>query len=75
MDSATWHVVSQRQETEISDTGPGFATVWVVKYVVDSGPATGTTGEVHVPVSQFNAETVKNAIDAAVYHVHMVAGL
>ncbi len=70
-----WHVLSQVQETEISDTGPGFQTIWVVKYVVDTGPATGTKGEVHVQVDRYNADLVKSAIDAAVYHVDQVGNL
>ena len=70
-----WHVVSQVQETEISDTGPGFQTVWIVRYQVDSGPATGTRGEVHIPADRYNADLVKSAIDAAVYHVDKVGNL
>jgi len=70
-----WHVVSQRQETEISDVGPGFTIVWVVKFTVDSGPAKGTHGEVHIPVSQYNADTVRSAVDAAVYHIDQVGNL
>ena len=70
-----WTVVSQRQETEISDSGPGFQTVWIVKYRITSGPATGTVGEVHIPVDQYNADTVRNAIDAATYHVDAVGNL
>jgi ethanolamine utilization microcompartment shell protein EutL len=49
--------------------------VWKVKYMVDTGPATGTQGEVVIPAGQHNAETVKMAIDAAVYHLDQVAGL
>jgi ethanolamine utilization microcompartment shell protein EutL len=63
------------QDTEISETGPGFDKVWKVKYMVDTGPATGTQGEVVIPAGQHNAETVKMAIDAAVYHLDQVAGL
>jgi len=70
-----WHITKQVQDTEISDTGPGFDHIWVVKYQVDSGPATGTVGEVHIPVAQYNAKTVKDTIDAAVYHVDQVAKL
>ena len=70
-----WHVVSQRQDTELSDTGPGFTTVWEVTYQVDSGPASGTRGKVKVPAATFNAQTVKNAIDAAVYHLDQVGNL
>jgi hypothetical protein len=70
-----WHIVNQVQDTEISDTGPGFTKVWVVKYEVDNGPATGTRGVVHIPVDRYNAELVRNTIDAAVYHLDQVAKL
>jgi hypothetical protein len=70
-----WHVKSQVMDTEISDTGPGFDKVWVVTYMVDSGPAKGTTGKVNIPIAEFNATTVKLAIDAAVYHLDQIAAL
>lgn len=70
-----WHVVSQRQDTIISETGPGFETVWEVTYQVDSGPASGTRGVVRVPVARYNAETVRDAINAAVFHVDAVGNL
>jgi hypothetical protein len=70
-----WHVTGQNLTTEISDQGAGFVSVWAVKYAVDSGPAKGTTGTVNVPAAQFNADTVKQAIDAAVYHLDQVAKL
>jgi hypothetical protein len=70
-----WHITSQRQDTIISETGPGFDTVWEVNFTVDSGPATGTRGTVRVPVSQYNAETVKATIEAQVYHLDAVANL
>lgn len=70
-----WVIKNQVQETQLSDTGPGFDTVWKVTYQVTSGPAEGTVGVVNVPVAKYNAQTVKNAIDAAVYHLDQVAGL
>jgi len=70
-----WHIVAQSQDTVLSDTGPGFETVWEVTYQVDSGPAVGTKGKVRIPVGQYNAELVKNTVDAAVYHLDQIAGL
>jgi len=70
-----WTITSQRQDTVLDENGPGFRSVWEVGYRITSGPAQGTTGMIRVPVDQYNAETVKNAIDAAVYHVDAVAGL
>ncbi len=70
-----WIVTSQRQDTILDENGPGFRTVWEVSYRVTSGAAQGVTGMVRVPVDQYNAQTVKDAIDAAVYHVDQVGGL
>lgn len=73
--AVNWHIVAQTQDTVLSDTGPGFETVWEVTYMVDSGPAQGTKGRVRIPVGMHNAETVKQAVDAAVYHLDAIAGL
>lgn len=70
-----YHVVSQNLETDLSDTGTGFMPVWVVTYQVDAGNAKGTRGKVRIPAQQFNADTVKAAIDAAVYHLDAVANI
>lgn len=72
-----WHVVpgGQRLTTQITPSGNGFADVWEVSYMIDSGPAAGTEGLVRIPASQFNAETVKATINEIVRHQHAVAGL
>ena len=70
-----WTVTSQTLATELSETGSGFTSVWQVRYKVTSGPAVNTVGQVNIPAGQFNAATVKKAIDAAVYHLDQVAGL
>lgn len=70
-----WRVISQSLQNDLSDSGVGFVPVWQVTYEVTSGPATGTRGKVNVPAAQFNADTVKSAVDAAVYHLDQVAGL
>lgn len=75
MASATWTVTAQRLDTELSDSGTGFVPVWRVSYKVTSGPAIGTTGYVNIPADQYNADTVKATIDAAVTHLHNVASL
>lgn len=72
---AEWKVLSQTLQTELNPTGQGFHTVWQVRYQVTSGPAQGTQGHVNVPADQFNRDTVKAAIDAAVYHLDQVAAL
>ncbi len=70
-----FRIKSQVQDTVISDTGPGFDTIWKVTYVVTSGPAEGTQGFVNIPVRQYNKDTVVKAISAAIYHLDQVAGL
>lgn len=72
-----WHVVQngQRLTTELSQVGTGFRDVWEVPYVIDSGPARGTTGKVNIPADQYNAETVQATINAIVVHNHNVAAL
>jgi len=70
-----WRVLSQNLQTELSPTGQGFTPVWQVRYEVTQGPAKGTTGQVSIPASQYNADEVKKSIDAAVYHLDAVAGL
>jgi len=72
-----WHVVQggQRLTTQISGSGTGFQDVWEVTYQIDSGPAAGTEGQVRVPASQYNAETVKATINALVGHQHSIASL
>lgn len=70
-----WHITSQSLQTELNTTGVGFVPVWRVGYQVDQGPAKGTQGHINVPADQHNAETVKAAIDAAVYNIDKVASL
>lgn len=73
----SWHIVPQGQRltTQISAAGNGFQDVWEVTYQIDTGPAAGTEGIVRVPAGQYNAETVKAAINAQVTHQHGVASL
>jgi len=72
-----WHIIpgGQRLTTEISPAGNGFQDVWEVTYMIDTGPAQGTQAIVRVPASQYNAETVKAAINAQVTHQHNIASL
>ncbi len=72
-----WRIVpqGQRLSTELSPAGAGFHDVWEVTYEVTDGPAKGTVGMVKVPSETYSAEAVKEAVDAAVEHLHNVAGL
>lgn len=73
----TWTIVpqGQRLSTELSPAGTGFRDVWEVTYEVTSGPAVGTHGTVRIPADLYNAETVTEAVDAAVASLNDVAGL
>jgi hypothetical protein len=75
MPNNMWHITSQQLTTEISDVGTGFQSVWEVRYLIDSGPAAGTTGLIRVPAGQHTADNVKAAIDAQVAALHSVANL
>lgn len=72
-----WHVVpgGQRLTTQLTQAGTGFTDVWEVTYEIDSGPASGTTGQIRVPAAQYNAATVTAAINAQVQHQHNIAAL
>lgn len=72
-----WHIVDggQRLTTVLTTAGNGFQDVWEITYMIDSGPAQGTTGVVRVPASQYNAEVVKAAINEQAQHMHNIAGL
>ena len=73
----TWRVIpqGQRLSTELSPSGAGFQDVWEVTYEITEGPAKGTVGMVKVPADIYTAEAVQEAIEAAVGHLHEVAGL
>lgn len=75
--SVQWHIIpgGQRQTTQLTQAGTGFMDVWEVQYMIDSGPAAGTTGLVRVPASQYNPEVVKAAIDQQTSIIHGVASL
>lgn len=73
--AAKWKVTSQTHTTQLSDTGTGFVNVWEVRYEITDGKAKGTKGVVEIPVTEYSAATVKNAIDTAVHHLDAVASL
>jgi hypothetical protein len=72
-----WHVLGDQiaQDTELSPAGTGIDRVFVVPYVIDSGPGKGHRGSVRVPPDQFNETTVADMIRGAVSRVHGVGGL
>ena len=55
-----------RQDTELSESGTGFVTVWQVPYRIIDGPATGTEGYVRIPAAQYSPDFVGAAVEHAV---------
>lgn len=70
-----WHVVSQRQTTQLSSVGTGFTDVWEVGYEIDSGTAAGSQGIVRIPATQYTPEVVEATISKVVGTQHSIAGL
>ena len=68
----TWHVTTQKLDTVINPEGNGFSQQWNIGYLVLSGPAQGVRGEIHVPLSQYDAGTVKETIGALVKKHHEI---
>ena len=71
----TWMVTSQTQRDVLNPAGNGFDAVMDITFSVTSGPAQGTSGSVRIPVTQYDADTVRQAIDAQVSNLHEVAAL
>lgn len=72
-----WHVDApqMRQETTLAPSGAGLITHWVVPYVIDNGPAKGTTHQVLIDPRDYTPAHVKQAIIESLSSVHGVASL
>jgi hypothetical protein len=68
-------VTSQKLDTAINADGTGFSTHHVVKYRVTSGPAEGTTGEIHVKPENLNGPHVQAALDTMVAKHQEIASI
>ena len=66
----TWHVVSQRQTTQLS-AGGTFQDVMEVTFLT----ASGTTGSVVIPLTNFGPAAVQSAIAARVEAIDAVHAL
>lgn len=66
----TWKVTGQRQTTSLSSGGT-FATVMEVTFTTTSG----VTGNITVPLSQYNPENVATLINARVAQIDAVHAL
>lgn len=65
-----WVIDSQRQTSELSPSGR-FNEVMEITFTT----ATGTHGQVRVPLNLYNAENVKRVIDDRVAHMMAVENL
>ena len=72
-----WHVDSANvhQETTLGTGNSGLVTQWVVPFVLDSGPAKGSTHEVRVDPRDFTASGVADAIKTSLNDIHGVTSL
>lgn len=72
-----WHVVSNqvRKDQTLAEGGTGLQTVWSVPYMIDSGPARGSTHTVEVSTDDFTPARVKSAIEDQLSTVHGVTTL
>lgn len=69
--AATWRVLSQRQQEELTPAGT-FRSIIVVTFEVLSS---GTTGSVIVPLNQYDASFVESAITERVDKIMAVENL
>ena len=67
-----WRVTHQTEEEDFNPATTNFTPVVHVHYEITAGPATGVTGSVKIPVAQYNAATVSEAISARVAAHHDV---
>lgn len=67
---AGWHVTGQLERTQMGPSGQ-FTPAVEVHFVLDNG----TAGSVVVPRSAYNADAVKERIDAYAAHLDAVASL
>ena len=72
-----WHIPKggQTLTTDIAPSGTGFMDIWEVAYVIDSGPAAGSSGKIRIPADVATSELVRDTIAAQVDHLHGVASL
>ena len=77
MQAPAWHVLSDEisQSTELKKSGNGLIDMYTIPYVIDSGPATGHTGQVKVAVDNATPDVVANLINSATSTVHALAPL
>jgi hypothetical protein len=66
MEKVAWAITHQKLEPVINPDAGGYSQQWNVGYLINSGPAAGVRGEIHVPPSQLSKEIVHPTIQAMV---------
>ena len=74
---AAYHVLGDAisTETQLNPAGTGIQDVHVIPYMIDSGPAKGTTRSVKVTPQNYTTDGVKQAIEADLNVTHQIASL
>jgi hypothetical protein len=77
MASAAYHVLGKHMSTDtrLNEAGTGIEDVHVIPYMIDSGPAQGSTRHVKVPHAQYSVPNVQSAIESDLEVAHGVASL
>lgn len=70
-----WHVLGDQIRSEDSMGATGLIPVYVVPYMIDSGPAKGHQGVAKFTVDDYNPDEVQREIEAQVATTHSVADL
>lgn len=71
-----WHVLGPgREETQLSDTGPGWSQVFVVPFAITTGPAKGQHFSVRVPPEDYTPDAIRRHIEGWVQVHHNVASV
>lgn len=72
-----WHIIQggQRPVTTLAPTGAGFVEVIEITYMIDAGPATGSTFTTRIPAAMYTPENVAKTINGEVYNHNAIAGL
>lgn len=70
-----WKITGQKLETVVNPDGPGFSQQWNISYLIHTGPAEGTRGEVHASTGDLDGDYVERAIAAMVDRHQKIAAL
>lgn len=77
VDLPSWHVLGDqvREEETLAPTGTGLKREYIVPYMIDSGPAKGSTQQIRVLPADFTPDQVRAEIEQHLAALHGVAML